>query len=74
MMKTKEPVVVPDAGDMDDETFIMHLEKRHARDCGFENSPISRRAMEAWLPVYRAFHERLHRLAVPGQYDHEHDW
>lgn len=76
MNKTKhtDPILVPAAEEMDDETFLLHLEKRHARDCQFENNPVSRRAKEAWLPVYRAFHERLHRIAFPGQYDHEHDW
>lgn len=65
-------VEVPSAESMDDETFLRHLEKRHADECQFEKLPIARRAMGAWIPNYRAFHARLHRLEVPGQYDHEH--
>lgn len=74
----EKPIVeVPSAEDMDDETFLLHLEKRHAEECRMEKTPVHRHAIEAWLPSYRAFHERLHGLATPGQYDHEHeseDW
>ena len=68
-----EPVVVPPAADMEDDTFLKHLEKRHADECRFEDTPVARHAVEAWLPSYRAFHERLHDISTPGQHDHEHE-
>lgn len=69
----EDPVIVPAAEEMDDETFLLHLEKRHAEECRFEKTPVARHAVKVWLPVYRAFHKRLHSLATPGQYDHEHE-
>lgn len=74
-VRTYEPdeiVEVPDAEDMDDETFLKHIENRHARECHVEGY-ISRHAIDAWIGSYRAFHDRLHSLAVPGQYDHVHE-
>lgn len=70
----KEPlVVVPDPLDMSDEIFLKHLEHRHAKEVKFEKTPVARHAVKIWLPAYRAFHDRLHDLEVPGQYDHEHE-
>lgn len=70
-----EVVEVPMAHDMDDETFLLHLEKRHRAECQIE-TVLRRDALHAWVPTYRAFHERLHKLEVPGQHDHSHeeDW
>ena len=68
-----EPVEVPSADDMEDETFLKHLEKRHAGEVLFEKTPVSRGAINKWLPSYRVFHQRLHDLATPGQHDHEHE-
>lgn len=68
-----DQVGVPLAEDMDDETFLKHLEHRHADECKFEVTPVARRAMEAWIPTYRAFHDRLHQIETPGQYDHVHE-
>jgi hypothetical protein len=68
----EEVVEVPLAEEMDDETFIKHVEHRHANDVKMEGGTMSRHAMQAWLPSYRAFHERLHDIARPGQYNHEH--
>lgn len=73
MGKKKKHVYVPDAVDMDDETFIKHLEKRHADECKFETTPVSRRALSAWVNTYRAFHDRLHQIETPGQYNHTHE-
>jgi hypothetical protein len=67
-----EVVEVPDAEDMDDETFIKHIEHRHAEECKVEGF-IARHAIDAWIGPYRAFHDRLHSIAVPGQHDHEHE-
>lgn len=72
-LKVKEVVSVPMTEDMDDETFIKHLELRHPKDVQMETSSMSRRAMSAWIGTYRAFHDRLHSIAAPGQYDHIHE-
>jgi hypothetical protein len=72
MGKKKKTVIVPLAEDMPDEDFIKHIEHRHASECKVEGY-IARQAVDAWIGTYRAFHERLHKLAVPGQYDHTHD-
>lgn len=71
--KIKEAIIVevPSANDMDDETFLLHLERRHAAECRIEGY-MARNAVEAWVGTYRAFHERLHRIAAPGQHDHVH--
>ena len=66
-------VEVPDSYDMDDETFIRHLEKRHAGEAKFERTPVARHAVDAWIGAYRAFHDRLHALSTPGQHDHVHE-
>jgi hypothetical protein len=71
--KPKETVEVPNQDEMDDDTFISHLELRHAAECKFENKKVRRMAVSAWIGPYRAFHDRLHRLATPGQYDHTHE-
>jgi hypothetical protein len=65
-------VVVPLAEYMDDETFIKHLEKRHAQDTGVEGY-MTRHNVTIWVGMYRTFHERCHRVAHPGQYDHIHE-
>lgn len=73
---TPDQISVPAADDMDDETFLKHLELRHAEEVKFETSGVgrtARRAMSSWLPTYRAFHARLHQIAMPGQYDHVHE-
>lgn len=73
MMKPSDEVVeVPHADDMDDDTFLKHLEHRHASECKIEGF-IARNAVSAWIGSYRAFHDRLHDLAAPGQYDHIHE-
>lgn len=65
-------VEVPDADDMDDETFLKHIEKRHAADMKIEaGTSISRHAVNAWIGSYRAYHERLHEIK---EHDHEHVW
>lgn len=69
----EDMVEVPHPDDMDDETFLKHLEHRHAAECLFETTPVARRAMGAWMSTYRAFHARLHKIAGPGQHDHEHE-
>ena len=67
-----EVVEVPAAEEMDDDTFVKHLELRHRDECKIETH-LSEHGRDIWLPMYRTFHDRLHRLAVPGQHDHEHE-
>lgn len=69
--KYRGQVEVPMTEELDDDTFLRHLELRHSAECGVEES-LPRLAVEAWVGTYRAFHERLHRIAVPGQHDHVH--
>ena len=66
-----EVVEVPDPWLMDADTFCKHLEKRHAAECRIENV-IKRDALDEWITTYRVFHDRLHQIAAPGQYDHVH--
>lgn len=66
-------VEVPAAEDMEDETFIRHIEARHSHEVKMEGGTMSRHAITAWIGSYRAFHGRLHKIAAPGQYDHEHE-
>jgi hypothetical protein len=72
--KKKEPaiVVVPHHDDMDDETFILHLEKRHREECKVEGF-MSRYSVPKWIGNYRVYHDRLHDIATPDQYDHDHE-
>jgi hypothetical protein len=65
-------VEVPLAKDMDNDTFIKHLEARHSADTGVEGY-MTRHNIEIWIGMHRTFHERCHRLAYPGQYDHTHE-
>lgn len=68
-------VEVPDADDMDDETFLKHVEKRHAGQMRVENGKVSRHAINAWIGAYRAFHEVIHDHPERyGEQDHEHTW
>jgi len=67
-------VEVPDPDDMDDLTFLQHIDKRHADETKTEKllhrSP---HIQQAWVGPYRAYHDYLHRIN-PGKYDHEHVW
>jgi hypothetical protein len=64
-------VRVPDVFNMDAETFLKHLEARHATDTDVENF-VRVNVNERWLSNYRVFHDRCHAIAVPKQYDHKH--
>lgn len=69
-----EVVEVPHADEMDNDVFLMHLDKRHAHETGVE--PALHKLphiQDAWVGPYRAFHEYQHRTN-PGAYDHEHVW
>lgn len=67
-------VQVDDADDMEDETFLKHLDLRHAHETGTEKALHEYPHIQsAWVGAYRAFHERQHRNNPDG-YDHEHVW
>lgn len=74
MTDPEEVISVPSADDMDNETFLRHMDARHAHEV--LNGPLSvdPSPVDAWVSPYRAFHDNLHAIAVPGQYDHEHLW
>jgi hypothetical protein len=66
-------VTVPSIDDMDDDTFCRHMDARHSESLS-NAGPLSAHPDRApeWVLPYRAYHDRLHDIAVPGQYDHEH--
>lgn len=67
-------VEVPHPDDMDDETFLRHLDKRHSKDTGVEPAlHKSVHAREAWVSTYRAFHEHLHKTKEYEDHEHEDD-
>lgn len=65
---------VPASEDMDNLTFLKHMDARHSHEV--LNGPLatarSEPSNDGWVGPYRAFHDRLHDIAVPGQYEHEH--
>jgi hypothetical protein len=64
-------VEVVDADEMDDKTFLKHLDKRHPEiktERALHKNP---HIAEAWVGPYRAFHEYQHRT---GDNNHEHVW
>lgn len=70
-----EQVEVPDADDMDDMTFLKHIDKRHDHETKTERAlHKSAHIAEAWVGTYRAFHEYQHRVNGDDAYDHVHVW
>lgn len=67
----EDQVEVPLPEDMDNETFLKHIELRHAKECKIEGF-VHRHNVHVWIGMYRIFHDRLHKLAAPGQHDHYH--
>ncbi len=68
-------IEVVSADEMDNETLCRHLEARHAEAIDIEkNGSLLRHPdkADAWVLPYRAFHDRLHDIALPGALDHEH--
>jgi hypothetical protein len=67
-------VRVPGVSVMDDETVMLHLEKRHEDELKMnflpepDRSERRLRAPEEW----RTYHDAMHRLC-PSQYDHRHN-
>ena len=73
-IEMRELVTVPHPEDMDDETFLKHIDKRHRQDTKHDGQNVlfPQSTWTAWVPLYRTWHERLHAISIPGQYDHEH--
>lgn len=68
-------VEVPDADDMDDETFLKHLDKRHSHEVKTEQALHEFPHIQAaWVGPYRAYHDYLHRTNPEDHYDHVHVW
>jgi len=74
MIRTREELtLVQETEDMDDETFVAHMNKRHRSSLGglpylwVVNAGMNDGAMRAW----RAFHKRLHEIQA-RRYKHEH--
>lgn len=63
-----EVVAVRATEEMDVDTFIMHMNHRHAES--ISGGKIARPQFEAVEQAYRSFHERLHSLK---DLEHEHD-
>jgi hypothetical protein len=67
-----EMVVSPD--DMDDNTFAAHMNYRHGGSLGgLPKLAFSAGCAPGLVAAWRAFHRRLHMLALPGQIAHDHD-
>lgn len=75
LFEPEDRVSVPDADDMDDETFLKHLDRRHASETGTERALHKYPHIQSsWVGTYRAFHARQHRINPEEHYDHEHVW
>lgn len=63
---------VPASDEMDNDTFLRHMDKRHSHEV--LDGPLHPHPQhdDVWVGPYRANHDRLHDLASPGEYDHEH--
>jgi len=66
-------VVVPSAGNMDDETFAKHMNLRHFESLG-GLSRLEPRVMSAYVMLcYRKFHRQLHLLRTDLGHEHADD-
>lgn len=72
-MGRKEIAQVVNSDDMSDDDFCRHIDARHAEHLS-NAGPLSGHPDRApeWMGPWRAFHDRLHDIATPGQLDHEH--
>jgi hypothetical protein len=55
---------------MDNETFVKHVNHRHAMD--LLAWPLDYSPHVTYIPSFRAFHDRCHAISTPTQYDHLH--
>ncbi len=66
-------MIVVSAESMDDETFLLHFEKRHSEQlAGLKTFGDTIRLQPELVGTYRRFHERLHRLEQVEE-GHEHE-
>lgn len=74
-MSEEQVVTVPDVADMEDETFIKHLEFRHpeVKRAGmtFTAEPGSDERSMREPGAWRGLHQANHRM-YPQRYNHEH--
>lgn len=70
--RTKPIPLVVSADDMDDKTFIMHFNNRHADQLPGLPNGILPNIDEVTLTCYRDFHEALHRWQLEMEEPHEH--
>lgn len=64
---------IPHTDDMTDEIFLKHMDKRHSQDLPTSWHLLKiQHISDGWMLPLRAFHSKMHELALPGQYDHEH--
>lgn len=66
---------VPSIDDMDDDTFLKHMDKRHAHEVLAGPLSVHPDRNPSWVNPYRAFHDRVHEIESPAtEHDHEHLW
>jgi hypothetical protein len=71
---TKGVISVVSADDMDAETLYKHLNARHLHDLGMNAEMyFSEEYSESLIGSHRAFHARVHALALSGHHDHVHE-
>ena len=68
-----EAEMVRNADQMSTEHFELHMNKRHGSSLG--GLPVLNLIGKSpgLVAAWRAFHRRLHLLALPGQMEHEHE-
>ncbi len=62
--------VVPAADDMDDDTFVLHFNKRHRDSLGGLTALRLQFLTPYVMECYRIFHERLHRVRIDLNHKH----
>ena len=72
MTPQAEVVEVVGAEDMDDEVLFKHINARHSDDIGLEDIQYSPLYSDSLIETHRAYHRRVHQLAMDGHYDHYH--
>lgn len=69
-----EPVTVPSAAEMSDETFFKHYNARHLADVDIATPIHFHKTVSAGMVrTYRAYHDRCHRLGSPTDHVHQED-
>jgi len=62
---------VVNADSMDDETFVMHFEKRHSDQLPGLQHFVNK--SEEIINMYREFHDKIHQWHLTSQLDHPHE-